>query len=316
MNEWKDILNPVTINPEQRKKILKGKSDAYIGKAKLLSIFGKIPNTIWEVKNTKKIDITERSQHKIAEQHRNATLKAFDKSTRNQNIRWKGAISMFPRNILEELLEFYTEKGDVFFDPFAGHNSRMEAAFKKGRHYIGWDCSHEFMEFNRKLMGNLLKDNPKSTRIKLVEGDSRNIDEKDNSMDFIFTSPPYWCLEWYSDEPEQLGNLSYPNFMKDITKIYTQCFRVLKPGKFCIINVNDFRLNGKYYSYHVDTVNALKRAGFKQFDTIIMKYSNSMRQCFPNQILKEKLLPKVHEYLLVFLKPDPTKKGAFPWLKK
>lgn len=623
MEDWKTILQPISINKEQKDKILKGKMDAHEGKVKLLNIFGTIPDSIWEVKHTAKLDMKDRSQHKVSDEHRNDTLKLFDNSTRNQNVRWKGAISMFPKQILDQLLDFYTKEGDWFFDPFCvsgdtlislpegnipirelvgkepyvfcsdgtniklrrahnirktrsnvevlsieidnkekiyvtpnhrfmlrngtwaeakdlkegdslmpfyrkkhkqsgrwlirkssgvwerqnrfimeellgrklengeevhhkdndvtndvvgnlevlsssehdklhhpvgitiyspteetkekiskittgsgnpfygrnhtkqtkkligqktkgrnlgkelsiqtrerqsltkkrsdyvkririlldedkytheeiakivgvhrntvgnisrnkfnynhkiisikkhektmdvynmeveefhnfvangvivhncGHNSRMEPTFLKNRNYIGWDCSKEFMKFNREVREELMRNNPKGIQIILKEGDSRNIDDPDNSMDFIFSSPPYWNIEYYGDEPEQLGNLTYAEFIHNITSIYRHCFRVLKPGKFCIINVNDFRKGGEYYSYHVDTVNALKSVGFKQFDHIIMRYQNSMRKCFPNQIWEEKLMPKQHEHLLVFLKPDPSKPGAFPWL--
>jgi len=310
MSDWKDFLKPIEINIDQKKKILEGKSNSYAGKIRLLNIFGKIPDSIWPVRHTAKLDLTERSQHNVSDKHRNDTLQTYDNSTRNQNVRWKGAISMFPKDILDQLLEFYTEREEWFFDPFAGHNSRMEASFRKGRNYVGWDCSIEFMKFNRKVRDTLLKDNPYNLTIKLIEGDSRDINEKDNSMDFIFTSPPYWNLEWYGDEPEQVGKLSYPDFMKSMTDIYKQCYRILKPGKFCIINVNDFRTKGKYYSYHVDTVNALKDAGFVQYDTVLMKYNNAMRKCFPNQIFEEKLIPKIHEYLLVFVKPQPFECSA------
>ena len=315
MSDWSEVLKPTVFNVDQRKKILEGREKSYEGKLKLLKIFNRIPDSIWEVRHTEKVDMAERTQHVISNEHRNDTLKAFDNSTRNQNIRWKGAISIFPRDILDKLLDFYTVEGDVFLDPFAGHNSRMSPSYNKYRHYIGYDISHDFMEFNRELAKKLLRDNPKGTSIVLKEQDSRTIDEPDNSADFIFSSPPYWNLEWYGDEKEQLGKLSYNDFMRDITIIYQQCYRVLKPGKFCIINVNDFRKGGKYYSYHVDTVNALKSVGFEQFDHLIMKYPNAMRKSFPNQILEEKLLPKIHEHLLVFIKPDPSCPGTFPWLK-
>ena len=312
--EWSDVLKPIIVNPDQRKKILEGRKKSYEGKLRLINIFGKIPDSIWEVRHTEKVDMDERTQHVVSEKHRNDTLKMFDNSTRNQNVRWKGAISIFPRDILDKLLDFYTLEGEVFLDPFAGHNSRMEVSYNKFRNYIGYDISHDFMEFNRGLAKKVLRNNPKNTSIVLKEQDSRTIDEPDNSVDFIFSSPPYWNLEWYGDEKEQLGKLSYEEFVKDITTIYQQCYRVLKPGKFCIINVNDFRKGGKYYSYHVDTVNALKAAGFVQYDTVIMHYANSMRMAFPNQIMEEKLLPKGHEYLLVFIKEPVGKHSAvFPF---
>ena len=105
--------------------------------------------------------------------------------------------------------------------------------------------------------------------------------------------------------------------MKDITDIYAQCYRVLKPGKFCIINVNDFRKGGEYYSYHVDTVNALKSVGFKQYDMVIMKYANAMRKSFPNQIWEEKLMPKSIEYIIVMYKPPEGPHSAvYPFTPK
>ena len=314
---WKSILKPIEINKEQKSSILKGKADSYSGKLRLMSVFGRIPDSVWEVRHTEKLDLKEQSQQKVSQEHRNDTLKVFDNSTRNQNVRWKGAISMFPKQILDQLLDFYTEQGDWFFDPFAGHNSRMEPSFLKGRNYVGYDISHDFMEFNRQVRDKMLKNNPKNIQLVLKEQDSRTIDEPDNSMDFVFSSPPYWNIEWYGDEPEQLGKQTYENFMKDITEIYAHCFRVLKPGKFCIININDFRKDGVYYSYHVDTINALKSVGFKQYDMVIMKYGNAMRKSFPNQIWEEKLIPKIIEYLPVFYKPPTYPHSAvYPFNKR
>ena len=70
----------------------------------------------------------------------------------------------------------------------------------------------------------------------------------------------------------------------------------------CIINVNDFRKDGIFYNYHGDTINLLKNAGFKQFDLIIMKYTNAFRKAFPQQIIDSKYMPKIHEYLIVMKK--------------
>lgn len=312
--DWKDFFKEIRVNKEQKTKILKGRSESIDGKIKLNNIFGRVPDSVWPVKQEQKIDMSDRTQDKVSSGHRNDTLNIYDNSTRNKNVRWKGALSIFPISILNQLLDFYTVPGETFFDPFAGHNSRMEASFKKARHYIGYDVSKVFMEFNREVAGNLLKHNPNNISITLKEQDSRTIDDEDNSVDFIFSSPPYWSLEWYGDEPEQLGKLSYEDFMKDMTDIYKHCYRILKPGKFCLINVNDFRLDGKYYSYHTDTINALKEAGFTQYDMIIMKYGNAMRKSFPNQILKEKLMPKIHEYIIVMYKaPEQPHSAVFPF---
>lgn len=316
-DEWRDFLSEIKIDKKQKSRILEGRSNAMDGKIKLHNIFGHVPDSIWPVRHGQKSIIEGRTQDKVSEDHKNDTLKAFDNSTRNKNVRWKGALSIFPITILHQLLDFYTDIGDVFFDPFAGHNSRMEASFNKGRNYIGYDISHDFMEFNREVASKLLRNNPQGVTIELKEQDSRSIDHPDNCADFIFSSPPYWSLEWYGDEEGQLGKLSYEEFMEGMTDVYRQCYRVLKPGKFCIINVNDFRLNGKYYSYHTDTINAMKEAGFTQYDLVIMKYQNAMRKCFPNQIMEEKMMPKAHEFLIVMYKePEYEHQATYPFNPK
>jgi len=319
MTDWQDVLKPVQINSEQRKKILKGKQDSFTGKMMLYKIFdGAIPDSIWQVKHTQKLDMGDRTQQVVSQKHRNDTLTMFDNSTRNQNVRWKGAMSIFPTTILEKLLDFYTEEGEEVFDPFAGHNSRMEVTAKKNRNYTGWDCAKEFMEFNEGVKLELIK-RGYTSEMNLVLDDSRNIEakEKEDFYDFAFSSPPYWNIEWYGDEPEQLGNETYEEFMKSMEQIYKGCYKALKPGKFCIMNVNDFRKGGKYYAYHADTITALNNAGFKQYDTIIMKYQNAMRKSFPNQILQEKLMPKIHEFLLVFFKPPTYPHSAvYPFAPK
>ena len=136
-------------------------------------------------------------------------IKAFDISSRSVRA---GALSRFPQSVARTLLLFYTEPGDTVVDPFAGHNSRMELCWRANRHYIGHDISHEFMEANRKIKA-LLHDEVYSdmflehfpARITLHECDSRHMPTPDAIGDFTITSPPYWDIEYYGDEPEQIG---------------------------------------------------------------------------------------------------------------
>lgn len=319
MNDWEKILKPVKINPEQMSSILKGKAESYSGKLRLYKIFGEVPSSLWQVRHTEKLDLKDQSQHNVSQEHRNDTLKTFDSSTRNQNVRWKGAISMFPRKILEQLLDFYTQPGDRVLDLTCGHNSRLEPTFMRGRHYTGVDISKPFMVFNEQVKTKLLKEHPEiKCEINLHLGDSRYIKLPENYYDFHFTSPPFYSIEDYGDEPEQLGKLgTYGDFMGGMLLVYKNIYKSLKPGKFNIINVNDFRLNGKYYTYHTDTINALKEAGFTMYDFIVMKYSNAMRSCFPNQIWEEKLLPKIQEFLIVTYKaPNYPHSVVYPFKKK
>jgi len=75
----------------------------------------------------------------------------------------------------------------------------------------------------------------------LYIGNSQHMDSiEDNSVDFIYTGPPYWNHLVYSDEKMQLGNIdSYEIFQSEIEKVWSECYRVLKPGSALCIQAND-----------------------------------------------------------------------------
>ncbi|RDU60073.1 site-specific DNA-methyltransferase [Helicobacter sp. MIT 14-3879] len=69
----------------------------------------------------------------------------------------------------------------------------------------------------------------------------------DNSVDLIITSPPYFNIKDYfkdgyqhtihsQNENEDLGNLQdYRVYIKELLRVWKECFRILKPnGKLCI----------------------------------------------------------------------------------
>lgn len=282
----------------------------------LLSLFGgSLPDSIMlHDKSDRALDLMA-SERKYVDRARTADRRvAAECFQAHQAMRRGkgGTLSRFPQNIGRKLVLFYTEQGDTIYDPFAGHNSRMQLCFETGRNYYGCDLSKEFMEVNRRIAEILQKKAKHSVLgftnwIKLHEGDSRNLPMKSNSGDFTITSPPYWDIEHYGDEKEQLGNgKSYKEFLQGLGDVAKENLRVLKPGAFCIWCVNDFRKDGKFYSYHEHTARLLRKAGFSQWDIAITDLGSSIRACFPNQTFASKILPKRHEYCLIFRKPQAS----------
>lgn len=215
----------------------------------------------------------------------------------------KGALSTFPQALCRTMVLFYTKPGDIIVDPFAGHNSRMEATVKAGRSYHGQDLSAKFMEYNRIRAKQLRSAFPKAS-IQLFEGDSRKLQMETNSGDFTITSPPYWDVEDYGPEKEQLGKspLGYEGFLHGIRQVLRENLRVLKPGCFAVWYINDIRKKG-FIPYHRDIMNLGEAVGFQIWDTQIVDFGRSHRDCFVNQFMQQKILPKRHEYGVVFRKP-------------
>jgi hypothetical protein len=236
--------------------------------------------------------------------------------------RW-GALSRFPQNVGRILLKLLLAKKDektgkfkmpepppTVVDPFAGHNSRMELCYRSGCNYIGCDISKAFMKANFELRKRLLQSNTLSlfpemntATIELHECDSRKMPIKNNAGDFTITSPPYWCLEDYGDEMGQLGKNDYHEFLRQLGVVICENFRCLRSGSFAVWCVNDFRYEGKFYAYHMHTAQLMRDAGFKQHDVAIIDLGGSFGQAFASQIIENKILPKRHEYALIFVKP-------------
>jgi len=236
---------------------------------------------------------------------------SYDASTKHTGV-WgvsgrgcaNGALSVFPQNIGRALLLLYTEEGDTVFDPFAGHNSRMEFCVRAGRHYIGCDVSAKFMKFNRERAEKLRSEFP-DARIELHEMDSRKIDtlELAREADFTITSPPYYDIEYYGDEHQQLGKSeNYFEFLRSMSRIVKGNFQKLRSGAFACYFINDFRREGRFHAYHIDMFNILKEQGFTPWDMIITDLGQPLRACFPAQVIEAKILPKRHEYGVIVSK--------------
>jgi DNA modification methylase len=215
-----------------------------------------------------------------------------------------GALSIFPQNVGRTTLLFYSEPGQQVYDPFAGHNSRMDLCVNNGRHYAACDASEAFMEFNERRAARLRKKFP-TCRIDLRCGDSREPHYPDDFADFTITSPPYWCVEYYGPEEIQLGQCpTYRKFMDGMQAVLEDNYRVLKPGAYAAYFVNDFRLEGVFYSYHSDLIRRARKAGFVQEDILIVDLGRGYGDVFLNRSCERRIIPKRHEYGLIFRKPD------------
>lgn len=226
------------------------------------------------------------------------------------SIKRNKTLSAFSQNIGQLIVRFYCPKGGMVYDPFAGHNSRMQLVVETGRSYTGVDVSSEFMEANRKIRNILIKKQENKLikmndfTIDLIEGSSHDVDLPDAFADFTITSPPYWDTEYYGNEKEQLGNAkSYVEFLDMLLRHIVENFRLLKPGAFCSWFVNDFRKNGIFYPYHADVYRLLCDAGFDPFTIYIVDLGQPINAAFVRNIIKTKLFPKRHEYCLMVRKP-------------
>ncbi len=73
----------------------------------------------------------------------------------------------------------------------------------------------------------------------LIQGDARRLDFiPDESIHLVVTSPPYWILKRYNENPNQLGHVdNYEQFIADLSKVWEHVYRILVPGSrlVCVV---------------------------------------------------------------------------------
>ncbi len=271
----------------------------------LLGKWGRIPNSIFRVNWSKStnIDLSERSYaaHKKETSYANTPFALSSIGARH------GDLSRFPQDLGSFLVNFLCAESGVVIDPFAGHNSRLELVYRAGRSYIGLDVSAEFMRGNYKIRDMLYHENsmsmmPSPASITLIEADSREMLKyvPKNTADFLITSPPFYDIEDYGNEPEQLGRAkTYRDFLYALQVVFGNCYSVLKPGAFAAIEVNDFRRDGIFHPYHADAIERLRNVGFIIHDIIIVDYGTGFLQAFASDIEHHHIVCKVHSYIIV-----------------
>jgi len=212
--------------------------------------------------------------------------------------------SEFNPTVAENIINFWSDKGDIILDPFAGRTRALISTLKE-RKYYGFEISKDVYDKTNILLDNLTKDCSSKYKPHLFNEDSFNIDKVLlPNIDFIFSCPPYWNLEKYESCPGQLSDIKkYEDFLDRYKEILKKSVSLLKKDKYAALVVGDFRLNKKYYTFHIDTIKIMEELGMKLHDLVVIQsvtfdIANKRFGMFKNY----KFTSKVHEYLLIFKK--------------
>jgi DNA modification methylase len=204
---------------------------------------------------------------------------------------------------------WFSPKGGIILDPFAGGSVRGVVASKMERQYIGHELRPEQVLANRK-QGDEICFNEQFMPI-WVEGDSQLITKTcaDVQADFIYSCPPYADLEVYSDSPEDLSNMDYDDFLSAYREIIAKSCSLLKNDRFACFVVGDVRdKKGNYRNFVGDTVEAFKAAGLHYYnEAILVTPCGSVALRAGKTFSTSRKLGKSHQNILVFVKGDGKK---------
>lgn len=142
-------------------------------------------------------------------------------------------------------------------------------------------------------------------QVYLKQGDARKLDFiRNETIDLICTHPPYANIIQYSDDIEgDLSHLKVPAFLGEMTKVASECCRVLKKDKFCAILMGDTRQKGHMIPMSFEVMRIFENVGFRVKEIIIKQQHNCKATGYwKTNSLKYNFLLIAHEYLFVFKK--------------
>ena len=154
---------------------------------------------------------------------------------------------------------------------------------------------------------------------KIIIGDSRKMIElNDGEIDLIITSPPYWHIKDYG-APHQIGyGQTLHEYLKDLYRVWQECFRVLKPGRRLCINIGDqFARSIIYGRYkiiplHAEIIAQCEDIGFDYMGSIIWQKKTTMNTTGGANVMGSYPFPPNgmveidYEFILIFKKPGKS----------
>ena len=211
-------------------------------------------------------------------------------------------ISIFDPVICEIIYKWFVPKFGDILDPFAGGSVRGVVSNHLGYNYTGVELREEQVDANIQQGIDIVPDN----RPDYICGDSNKMLDKINrQFDFVFSCPPYYDLEVYCDDPNDLSNMDYNNFNKSYESIINKSCKLLRNNRFACFVVGNCRdKNGYMMDLVGTTIKAFEKAGLKFYNDIVLRNvvgSGSMRA---EGNMKYKKVVKMHQNILVFCKGD------------
>lgn len=198
------------------------------------------------------------------------------------------------------------------FDCFAGDSVFGYVSTKCGNSFIGIELRQAQVDINNKRVSGM--------NGKYICDDGRDvlnhIDKE--SQDLLFSCPPYYDLEVYSDLKNDASNQeTYEDFLGILEMAFMNAVQCLKQNRFAFIVVGDIRdKNGNYRCFPDDIKRIFKKAGMELYNELILiEMLGTLPQRASKYMISRKV-GKCHQNVLVFYKGRTEEiKNIFPRLE-
>ncbi|MDH6308097.1 DNA modification methylase [Dysgonomonas sp. PFB1-18] len=213
-------------------------------------------------------------------------------------------VSLLDPVMAEIVCRWFGIEGGKAFDCFAGDTVFGYVAATLGHSFTGIELREEQAALNNERVAGMSAE--------YICDDGQNVLKHigKGTQDLLFSCPPYFDLEVYSDKPNDASNQStYKGFLEILDKAFTDALVCLKDDRFAAIVVGDIRdkQTGFYHDFVSDIKDIFKRNGAPLYNEMIIIEPIGTLPQRVQRYMKNRKVGKCHQNVLVFYKGDPDK---------
>lgn len=213
-------------------------------------------------------------------------------------------VSLFDPVLSETMCKWFTPaEGSKIFDCFAGDTNKGLVFAMCGHSFRGVELRQEQVDINNRVLEG------RGLDIEYICDDGQNVAKhfEPESQDLLFSCPPYYNLEIYSDDPKDASNQdTYEDFIKILDKAFKAALGCLKQNRFAVIVVGDVRnkANGFYYDFCGDIKRIFREAGAYLYNEIVLVETGASTALRASRYMESRKVAKMHQNVLVLYKGD------------
>lgn len=209
----------------------------------------------------------------------------------------------------EIILKWFGLNNSNTFDCFSGDTVFGYVSSYLGNSFTGIELRQSQVDFNN--------ERTKGFNAKYICDDGRNVLNhiEEDSQDLLFSCPPYFDLEVYSDlENDASNQKEYKDFLKILDSAFSNAIKCLKDNRFAVIVCGDVRdKKGNYYRFPDHIKEIFESNGMPLYNELILIDPVGNLQMRVGKYMEHRKVGKTHQNVLVFYKGNPKKiKTIYP----
>jgi len=209
-------------------------------------------------------------------------------------------VSLFDPVLAEIIFKWFVPGDGAILNLFAGDVEPNIVAAHKGFNLTGIELRQEQVDNTLRIAKTLGLKN-----LNMVCDDVLSIDKlvKDNYQDMVFSCPPYYDVEEYSNDKRDFSNKDEADFDKLLSGVIKKSVKKLKNNRFAVFVVSEVRRpDGTYRGFVPKVIKWFEDAGMSYYNEIILINSIGTLPFRINKAWANRKVGKMHQNVLVFFK--------------